>query len=209
MDLRPEQQPGPVVPPEGAATAAKAPPHPPVTRTEPQPVVSAAAVLREPEPRSARWVMIRDLMVFQGKLFIDGLKDLVLGPLTLVAGIADLFAAPGKEGRHLYRALRQGRDFEEWLNLFEPIEREEREGTQLGDPSRRGLDAYVQGVEKLLVEQVKKGGMTKSAKDALDGALDNLRSNAMLGDKWQAPGEAPTGPVSPEEPRPGSERHPG
>lgn len=177
------------------------PSHAPATRTEPQPVLNPAAVLREPPARSARWVMIRDLMVFQGKLLIDGLKDLVLGPLTLVAGIADLFAAPGKEGRHLYRALRQGRDFEEWLNLFEPIEREEREGTQLADPSRRGLDAYVQGVEKLLVDQVNKGGMTKQAKDALDGALDNLRSNAMLGDKWEAPlqtAQPPAGPVEAE-----------
>jgi hypothetical protein len=171
--------------------------------TERNPIVPApvpTTVLQEPEPRSARWVLIRDALVFQGKLLVDGLKDLVLGPLTIVAAVFDLFAPAGKEGRHLYRALRWGKAFEDWIDLFEPVERQARAGTQLAEPSRRGVDAYVGAVEKLLADQVSKGGITASAKQTIDGALDNLRNNAMLGPRWQAPESPPEAPPPPESP---------
>ena len=38
------------------------------------------------EHRTRRWQAIRDLLVFQLKIFLDGMKDIVLAPLGLVAG---------------------------------------------------------------------------------------------------------------------------
>lgn len=205
MDPKPPDSPVPAPTAPPAVTDPAAP-----GGTAPHPVVpQATTVLREPEPASARWVMIRDVLVFQGKLVVDGLKDLVLGPLTVVAAIIDLFAPVGKEGRNLYRALRWGRAFEDWINLFEPVEREEQGGTQLAPPSRRGVDAYVGAVEKLLADQVAKGGVTASAKQTIDGALDNLRNNAMLGARWQAPASPVDRPQEPAPAPPPGEPPPG
>jgi hypothetical protein len=63
-------------------------------------------------------VIIRDLMIFQLKLWMDGLKDLVLMPLSLAAAAADLLIGPGRNGPRLYRVLRLGERYDLWLNLF-------------------------------------------------------------------------------------------
>ncbi len=39
---------------------------------------------------SARWTLIRNIAVFQGKLLVDGLRDLIMVPASLVAGIMSL-----------------------------------------------------------------------------------------------------------------------
>ena len=57
------------------------------------------------EPRAERWVLLRDLGVLQVKLIVDGLRDLVLVPLSLVAGIVSLASSkdnrPGPQFYHL------------------------------------------------------------------------------------------------------------
>jgi hypothetical protein len=63
-------------------------------------------------------VLIRDLLIFQLKLWMDGLKDLVLAPVSLVAALCDLLLGPGKRGYRLYAVLRMGERYDLWLNLF-------------------------------------------------------------------------------------------
>jgi hypothetical protein len=63
-------------------------------------------------------VLIRDLLIFQLKLWMDGLKDIVLSPVSIVAAVMDLLLGPGKNGPRLYGVLRLGERFDLWLNLF-------------------------------------------------------------------------------------------
>jgi hypothetical protein len=68
--------------------------------------------------RPSRGVLIRDLLILQVKLAIDGLKDVVLFPLASAAVIFDvLFGRPGRP-LVFYRLLRLGERFDLWINLY-------------------------------------------------------------------------------------------
>lgn len=66
-----------------------------------------------------RTVLVRDLIVFQVKLWLDGLKDLVLAPLSLAALAIDLLrGASSSDKMQFYRVLHLGERYDRWLNLY-------------------------------------------------------------------------------------------
>lgn len=130
----------------------------------------------EPAPpsKAARWGLIRDLCVFQVKLLVDGLKDLVLGPLSLVAGILDLVQGSDPATGKFREVLRAGAAFDRWVGLFDAVE---REPDAVADAAAQAsLDEQLRRVEALLVEEHARGGITADAKQALDKALDLLET---------------------------------
>jgi hypothetical protein len=109
------------------------------------------------------------------KLVVDGLKDLVLAPLSIVAGVLDVFR-PEREGEgRFYRLLRNGDAFDRWVDLFEAARRErDTDGDALAR-SKDGMDAQLRELESMLAEQVRRGDLTRKAKDAIDSGLDAIR----------------------------------
>jgi hypothetical protein len=89
-------------------------------------------------------VLIRDLLIFQLKLWLDGLKDLVLSPVSIAAAALDLLLGPTKRGPRLYTVLRIGERFDLWLNLFGGADHARRSpdglfaGSQPGDGTMLG-----------------------------------------------------------------------
>ena len=75
------------------------------------------AVPTFPEYES-RWKLARDLGVFELKLAVDGLKDIVLAPLALAAVVADMVMPAESRGMFLRAVIRIGESFEAWLNLY-------------------------------------------------------------------------------------------
>jgi hypothetical protein len=75
------------------------------------------AVPTYPEYES-RWRLARDLGVFEVKLAVDGVKDLVLAPLALAAVLADMVMPAESRGVFLQAVIRIGERFEKWLNLY-------------------------------------------------------------------------------------------
>lgn len=150
--------------------------------------------LQEAEHRRRRWRLVRDLAVFQVKLFVDGVKDLVLSPVSLVAALVGLLIHRDDPGRPFHAVLRLGHGFDRWVNLFgqappslppgserslgpadAPPGQAQRSPETIAPPSPgEGLDAYVARVERALVEQYRRGGLTAKAKDAIDQAMDSL-----------------------------------
>ncbi len=70
-----------------------------------------------PQYRS-RWRLASDLGVFELKLAIDGLKDIVLAPLAVAAALADMVMPAKNRGMLLRAVIRIGERFEAWLNLY-------------------------------------------------------------------------------------------
>jgi hypothetical protein len=66
----------------------------------------------------SRWRLARDLGVFEVKLAVDGLKDIVLAPLALAAVVADMVMPAETRGVFLRAVIRIGEGFERWLNLY-------------------------------------------------------------------------------------------
>jgi hypothetical protein len=123
----------------------------------------------EPEqaPDDGRWLLIRDVAVFQLKVLLDAARDVALIPFSLLAAFVDLISGGERPGRLFYELLRLGRASEGWINLFGEAD------PQAGDdPKPQNVDAMVGRLEALLVEQVDRGGVTASAKTAIDRTLD-------------------------------------
>jgi hypothetical protein len=126
---------------------------------------------RESPDTESRWDLIRDLLTFQLKLAVDAFRDVVLVPVSLAAGVLDLVTGGERPGERFYAVIRMGRRTERWINLFGAVE----------DPEEHdlaSLDALVGQVERRVVEQVAHGGMTASAKQAIDRSLDRLSEGA-------------------------------
>lgn len=133
------------------------------------------AKAHELDDHHARWTLIRDVVVFQMKLVVDGLKDLVLAPLSIVAGVLDVFR-PEREGRgRFYRLVRRGHDFDRWVDLFEAAHRKGDAESDALARSEKGMDAQLRALESMLADQVARGDLTRKAKDAIDGGLDAIR----------------------------------
>jgi hypothetical protein len=66
----------------------------------------------------SRWRLVRDLGVFELKLALDGVKDLVVAPLAAAATLADLVMPRETRGVFLRAVIQLGERFERWLNLY-------------------------------------------------------------------------------------------
>ena len=70
-------------------------------------------------PHSPRWTLIRDLAVLQVKLLVDGFRDLILIPASLIAAIISISRSEnGKPGPEFYKLLVLGKQSEHFINLF-------------------------------------------------------------------------------------------
>ena len=125
-----------------------------------------------------RWTLIRDIAVFQVKLLVDGLRDLILLPVSLVTGLVSLLTGGSTPGPEFYELLRVGRRSERWINLFGAAERiygiEEDDGYFAAED----IDKLVARVETFVVDEYQKGGVTTQAKERMDQALNRLRDIA-------------------------------
>jgi hypothetical protein len=121
----------------------------------------------EADARALRWQLLRDLGAFVLKVALEAIRDLVLIPIGLVAGLAGLVLSPSDPARFFREVLRLGARYDDFVDLFG----EARE-TALPAPHGRRVDDLVDGLEAVLREQHERGGVTATAKDAIDRALD-------------------------------------
>ena len=128
----------------------------------------------EEETGPDRLTLARDIAVLQVKLIVDGLRDFILVPISLVAGLISLFRAGDPSGNEFYNLLRVGKRSERWINLFEAADRvPERAEGRVRFPDE-DIDALVGRVESFVVEEYRSGGVTRQAKDHFDQLLDSI-----------------------------------
>ena len=130
--------------------------------------------IAKPKDYSAdRWTLLRDIGVLQVKLVIDGLRDLVLVPSSLVAGLISLFSNPGgKPGDQFYQLLGAGKQSEHWINLFGALKNAPAEVEHSTPFANADMDDLVGRIERFMIDEHKRGGLTAQAKERLDRALD-------------------------------------
>ena len=131
---------------------------------------------KQPEPWPY-WTLIRDLGVLQVKLIVDGFRDLLLLPASIIAALVSLARSEnGKPGPEFYELLRAGKQSEQFINLFGAL-RNAPEGFDVGDiKSGAEMDDIVTRVESFVVDEYKRGGVTAQAKSRIDEALEKLRA---------------------------------
>ena len=130
----------------------------------------------EKETDVERWTMLRDLGVLQLKLIVDGLRDIVLVPLSLAAGVISIVSGKdGRPGPQFYHLLAWGKQSEIWINLFGAVKNSPDEIEQPKPFHEKDIDDIVGRLESFVVDEVKRGGVTSQAKKRLDKILDAVQ----------------------------------
>ncbi|HMB72898.1 MAG TPA: hypothetical protein VKQ06_04955 [Gammaproteobacteria bacterium] len=122
--------------------------------------------------RDPRNVFLRDAVVFHGKLMLDGLRDVILFPVALVAAIIDLIWRDDPAGHRFYDVVHFARQTEQWIDLFEAADRApdtDRPRPHIEGP---GLDQFIDDIETKLKAGHEKGELSASAKKAVEQMLE-------------------------------------
>lgn len=113
-----------------------------------------------------RGVVLRDLLIFQVKLAVDGMKDLVLTPASLGAAALDLLLPGDRPGRRFYAVMRIGERFDRWLSLFAAVEQAEATRDGLFGASPAGAPTLLGALEEIVT------GRREVPADAASGGPD-------------------------------------
>jgi hypothetical protein len=134
------------------------------------------------EPDIPRWLLIRDMLIFQIKLAIDAMRDLFLSPVSIICGLADILLGNSLSKSYFYKLMGLGHQSDAWLNLFGNHNKDDKnknknvEGSQETKPDMN-VDQLFSQVESLLKDQHGKGGLTATAKSKIDRYLNKIVDN--------------------------------
>jgi hypothetical protein len=144
------------------------------------------------EPEIARWTLIRDTLIFQVKLAMDAVRDLILSPVSIVCALIDIFKSHSLSQSYFRKLMVFGHQTDHWLNLFgspnisnktntsnNPIKTSSNLAPITGQIPKPevSVDQLFAQVEVLLKEQHGKGGLTASAKNTIDRYLNKIVEN--------------------------------
>ena len=129
-----------------------------------------------PEQQSGLSVLVRDIVVFQFKLLVDGFRDLVLVPASLVAGLVSLVKTrDGEPGGEFYKVVALGKESERWINLFGALKNAPQDVADEDHFGHNDIDEIVSKVEAFVIDEYKRGGVSSQARDSLQKAMDRMR----------------------------------
>jgi hypothetical protein len=113
------------------------------------------------------WPQIRQLLIFQVKLYVDALRDLLMSPLSIIILVIDLIQKNQGDKALFNSLLEFGRKTEKAINLFNQYDHHNENLT--------GIDAIVSQVEESVRKEYKDGTVSNKAKETIDKSLQNLR----------------------------------
>ena len=117
--------------------------------------------------QSKRAALFHNAVVFQLKLLVDGLRDFLLVPISMVATLIGLLRGGDEPEREFQQVIKIGRDTETWINLFG--------NHDVSDSSSAiaSIDSLFSKVEETLKQQYQAAGTSKSAQEEIDEALQS------------------------------------
>jgi len=121
-----------------------------------------------------RMALVRDVAVLQFKLIVDGLRDFLLVPVSLIVGLIGLLEGGARPGREFYRLLRVGRRSERWINLFGAADRIPAEDHERDHFPDADIDVLVTRVEEFVRDEDRRKGMSRQARERLAEVLESL-----------------------------------
>lgn len=120
---------------------------------------------------ASHWQVLSDVLAFQFKLAMDGLRDLLLSPISIIAAIAGLVSSRSDPGRYFYRLLNYGHRTDRWINLFNTYTSENTDNN-----SEVSADHFVRRAEQIVLNEYHKGGAVQDIKRRADGVIDKLHT---------------------------------
>lgn len=118
------------------------------------------------EKKSNNWQLIRAVVRFQFKLALDGIRDVLLSPISIGAALYGIITRPDEPDKYYQDLLKFGSESDQWINLFESKEIED---------VKLSSDEYINKVEDLLVNEYKKGGLVRFIKHHTAGVIASFQ----------------------------------
>jgi hypothetical protein len=129
------------------------------------------------DEKGGRKGLLRTVVIFQFKLFVDGLRDVILVPVSIIAAALDLLSGAPSTSGNFASVMNMGRRSERYIDLFG-----ERKNNVPGDPDvEPGLDDLLSMVENQVRERYRTegpGGSAQQAVDSLRKAVRDARNDA-------------------------------
>ena len=128
---------------------------------------------------SSRKDLLRTVVVFQFKLFVDGIRDVILVPVSIVAAGLDFLSGAAVSSGNFASVMNMGRRSERYIDLFG--ERASRVRDDEAPGPEAGLDDLLSLVETRFKENYRKDDPAGSAQQALESlrqAVKDARSRA-------------------------------
>jgi hypothetical protein len=122
---------------------------------------------------SKRGELVRNAFVFQLKLMVDGFRDLVLLPVSLIATLIGLLRGGDEPEREFNQVIEVGRNSEQWINLFGNHEVAAETNAVVS------IDALFIKVEETLKQQYKAGGTSEKAREEIEKALQAVQKKTI------------------------------
>lgn len=132
-----------------------------------------------PETREPldRRTLVRDVIVFQFKLIVDGLRDFFLVPVAFFAGLLSFFnTKDGVPGPHFYDLLEVGKQSEHWIDLFGAMRNAPPEIRNRVRFPEENMDQILDRIETFVKDEEKRGGITAQARERLEKALRGFQN---------------------------------
>lgn len=122
------------------------------------------------------WQLIRDVIAFQFKLAMDGLRDVLLSPVSIIAAIVGILSSRADPGQYFYRLLHFGHRTDRWINLFNSYKDDDPAAHLLN--RGRSADHFVRRAEEIVLKEYQKGGAMHHLKSQTDGVISRLQDSA-------------------------------
>lgn len=97
-----------------------------------------------------RGQLLRQVLVFQFKLAMDGIRDVLLSPISVIAALAGILTNHPDPSRYFNRLLQLGHRSDQWINLF---------NTHSKDSGSSTADDFVREAESIVRNELEKGGV--------------------------------------------------
>jgi hypothetical protein len=127
---------------------------------QPDPPPAAKA----PDLHTSRLQLLWDVLLFQFKLIFDGLRDLLLSPISMVAAVMGLVAGGDDPYQYFRKLLRLGRRSEAFINLF-------------GGHRRGTSDEFIDPLRERVFTEATSNPWLSRAGTRLNEHLDNVQTN--------------------------------
>ncbi len=142
--------------------------------------------------KNSHWALMGKLISFQFKLAMDGIRDLLLSPVSIGFALYGIVTQRDQPDKYFQRLMQFGRNSDQFINLFGEYDDPEVRQSDITEIDReinlhpeetvntktRTSDDYVKKLEELVLNEYKKGGFITELKQGTDGILEKLQSRA-------------------------------
>lgn len=132
--------------------------------------------MQEISTKPARWPLIRQGVVFQFKLGLDALRDILLSPVSMVLIVVDVVMANNHQQSYFNRLMRLGKKSDYWINLF-AVDSPNGEPENNKQAADSNVDFWISKIETVVKEQQVDGKLTQSGKEKLQQYFGKIMQN--------------------------------